>query len=86
MHILDHCHSSLLQETHNVSESGPASVIRCKYKTYIGRKMSTSLGYVSVRGEVRMERARGGGARRLMRYRFPSLPVPRLAGQQLVYL
>jgi hypothetical protein len=27
-----------------------------------------------------------GEARRHMRYRFPSLPVPRLAGQQLVYL
>jgi hypothetical protein len=55
-------------------------------RVYTEHKISASLNCVTVRGKGKMERARGGGANRHLRYRFPSLPVPRQAGHHCVYL
>jgi hypothetical protein len=61
-------------------QSVPATVAkRCIQHT--GCKISVGPGYITVREEGNIERAR-----HLMCYCFPSLPIPQLAGHQPVYM
>lgn len=74
----DHCQTC--RKSRRQSDSQFPSSLPCfsfRNHGYTGRRISANLSYVIVREEETMERARG--ARRLVRYRFTFLPVPRLA-------
>jgi hypothetical protein len=74
-HNIDYSNELRHQGSHSGTHNGDRYVLYPSLR-YTRRKISASLGYVTERGKRKMERVKGE-ARRLVRYRFPSLPVPR---------